>query len=179
MLSSRALTSVSTFVCAAAVGFTVSAAHACDTRLNKSVVGGVHSVQYQPDYTNDVGPNMQLRLAAQWHTDDVLGNRGLDGDVDAFTSRDQINANGFHATDGGTAAIAAGRASAASTSSTSGIATPPAMRSCPTAPTPSSPVIQNSLDRTVVAAGYGKTQRFHGTHDTRARTRNPVQHVIG
>jgi hypothetical protein len=39
-----------------------------------------------------------LRLAAQWHTVDVLDNRNLDGDIgsDGSTPQDRANAAGFH-----------------------------------------------------------------------------------
>ncbi|MDT7758163.1 MAG: hypothetical protein QOH27_4061, partial [Mycobacterium sp.] len=56
-------------------------AHADNKRLNDGVVANVYTVQHQAGCTNDVKINPQLRLAAQWHTDDVLNNRNLDGDI--------------------------------------------------------------------------------------------------
>jgi uncharacterized protein YkwD len=47
---------------------------------------------------NNLKINPQLRLAAQWHTDDVLNNRDLDSDIgsDGSTPQDRANAAGFH-----------------------------------------------------------------------------------
>src|ERR1700752_3554892 len=66
-------------------------------RLNDGVVANVYTVQHQAGCTNDVKINPQLRLAAQWHPDDVLNNRALDGDVgsDGSTAQDRANAAGF------------------------------------------------------------------------------------
>jgi hypothetical protein len=68
-----------------------------NTRLNNSVVANVYTVQHQNGCTNDVHVNPQLRLAAQWHTDDVLNNTSLDGDVgsDGTTVQDRARAAGF------------------------------------------------------------------------------------
>jgi hypothetical protein len=73
------------------------AADADNKRLNNSVVANVYTIQHHAGCTNDVNINPQLRLAAQWHTDDVLNNRGLDGDVgsDGSTVQDRANAAGF------------------------------------------------------------------------------------
>jgi hypothetical protein len=51
--------------------------------------------------------NPQLRLAAQWHTDDVLNIRAVDGDVgsDGTTVQDRANAAGFHGVASETVAI--------------------------------------------------------------------------
>ena len=61
------------------------------------MVANVYTVQHQAGCTNDVHVNPQLRLAAQWHTDDVLDNRGLDGDIgsDGTTAQDRADAAGF------------------------------------------------------------------------------------
>jgi uncharacterized protein YkwD len=42
--------------------------------------------------------NPQLRLAAQWHADDVVNNAALDGDIgsDGSSTQDRANAAGFH-----------------------------------------------------------------------------------
>ena len=74
------------------------AAHADNKRLNDGVVANVYTVQHQAGCTNDVRIDPQLRLAAQWHTDDVLNNRGLDGDLgsDDSTAQDRATAAGFH-----------------------------------------------------------------------------------
>jgi uncharacterized protein YkwD len=83
------------------------AANADNTRLNNAVVANVYTIQHQAGCTNDVKINPQLRLAAQWHTDDVLNNRGLDGDVgsDGTTVQDRANAAGFHGVASETVAI--------------------------------------------------------------------------
>jgi uncharacterized protein YkwD len=82
-------------------------AHADNTRLNNSVAANVYTVQHQAGCTNNVKGNPQLRLAAQWHTDDVLNNRALDGDVgtDGSTVQDRANAAGYHGAVAQTVAI--------------------------------------------------------------------------
>ena len=83
------------------------AAHADNTRLNNGVVSNVYTVQRQAGCTQDLKVNPQLRLAAQWHTNDVLNDRGLDGDIgsDGSTAQDRANAAGFHGTVAETVAI--------------------------------------------------------------------------
>jgi uncharacterized protein YkwD len=56
---------------------------------------------------NDLHNNPQLRLAAQWHANDVLNNRNLDGDIgsDGSTTQDRANAAGFHGAVSQTVAI--------------------------------------------------------------------------
>src|ERR1700735_4883525 len=67
-------------------------------RLNDGVVANTYTMQHQAGCTNDVKISPQLQLAAQWHTNDVLNNRNLDGDVgsDGSTAQDRANAAGFH-----------------------------------------------------------------------------------
>ena len=67
-------------------------------RLNDGVVANVFTMQHQAGCTNDVRPNPQLQLAAQRHTEDVLNNRALDGDIgsDGSTPQDRANAAGYH-----------------------------------------------------------------------------------
>ena len=66
-------------------------------RLNDGVVANVYTMQHQAGCTNDVRPNPQLQLAAQRHTEDVLNNRALDGDIgsDGSTPPDRANAAGY------------------------------------------------------------------------------------
>jgi uncharacterized protein YkwD len=73
-------------------------AHADNKRLNDGVVANVYTVQHQAGCTNDVKKNGQLQLAAQWHANDVLNNRSLDGDIgsDGSTPQDRAAAAGFH-----------------------------------------------------------------------------------
>jgi len=75
-----------------------SPAHADNKRLNDGVVANVYTVQHQAGCTNDVKINPQLQLAAEWHTNDVLNNRSLDGDIgsDGSTPQDRAAAAGFH-----------------------------------------------------------------------------------
>ena len=72
-------------------------ATADNSRLNAGVVVNVYTTQHQHGCRNDVKVNPQLRMAAQWHTDDVLSNHALDGDggSDGSTPQDRANAAGF------------------------------------------------------------------------------------
>jgi len=82
-------------------------AHADNRRLNNSVVANVYTIQHQHGCTNNIQINPQLQLAAQWHTDDVLNNHGLDGDVgsDGSSAQDRANAAGYPGTAAETVAI--------------------------------------------------------------------------
>jgi uncharacterized protein YkwD len=75
----------------------IPAAHADNNRLNNSVVANVYTIQHQAGCRNDVTISPPLRLAAQWHTLDVLNNRALDGDVgsDGSAPQDRAAAAGF------------------------------------------------------------------------------------
>jgi hypothetical protein len=72
-------------------------AGADNKRLNESVVVNVYTVQHQAGCTTDIKINPKLRLAAQWHTDDVLNNRALDGDIgsDGSTVADRARNAGY------------------------------------------------------------------------------------
>jgi len=82
-------------------------AHADNRRLNESVVVNVYTVQYQNQCTTEIEINPQLRLAAEWHTYDVLNNRALNGDIgsDGSTTQDRANRAGFVGTVSETVAI--------------------------------------------------------------------------
>ena len=82
------------FACGAALP---AVAHADNTRLNNSVVANVYTIQHQAGCTNDVAVSPQLRLAAEWHANDVLNNRDLDGDLgsDGSTAQRRAEAAGF------------------------------------------------------------------------------------
>jgi uncharacterized protein YkwD len=86
---------VSLLVFAAAVS--APAAHADNKRLNDGVAQNVYTIQHQAGCTTNLSLNPKLQLAAQWHTDDVLNNRSLDGDLgsDGSTPQDRANASGF------------------------------------------------------------------------------------
>jgi hypothetical protein len=128
-------------------------------RLNDSVVSNVYTIQHQAGCTNDVNISPHLTQAAQWHTHDVLNNRALDGDIgsDGSTAQDRANAAGFQGTVAETVAINPALA-------ISGIelirqwyynpAYLAIMRDC--GHTVMGVWSENSLDRTVVVAVYGK-----------------------
>jgi uncharacterized protein YkwD len=119
----------------------------------------VYTIQHQAGCTNDLKINPQLQLAAQWHTDDVLNNRALDGDIgsDGTTVADRANAAGYRGTVAETVAINPALA-------ISGIeilnqwyydpADMAIMSNC--ASTQIGVWSDNSLDRTVVVAVYGQ-----------------------
>lgn len=82
-----------------AVGAVVAtpAAVADNSRLNDSVVTNVYTIQRQAGCANGVAVDPRLRLAAEWHTRDVLGHRDLDGDLgsDGSTPQTRAAAAGF------------------------------------------------------------------------------------
>jgi uncharacterized protein YkwD len=94
-------------VCAVTGTALSATAKADNTRLNYSVVSNVYSIQNQAGCSNDLVPNRQLVLAAQWHTDDVLNNRALDADIgsDGSTVQDRANAAGYRGRAAETVAI--------------------------------------------------------------------------
>jgi uncharacterized protein YkwD len=92
-------------ILSASAALTASPAHADNdntlipnnSRLNNSVVSNVYTLQHQAGCTNDVKINPQLQLAAQWHAQDLLKNRSLDGEdgSDGSKPQDRANAAGF------------------------------------------------------------------------------------
>lgn len=56
-------------------------AWADNRRLNNSVAANVYTIQKQAGCSDGAMINPQLQLAAQWHAVDVLNNRALDGDI--------------------------------------------------------------------------------------------------
>lgn len=137
---------------------TAAPAVADNRRLNDSVIANVYTVQHQAGCTNDVAKNPQLQLAAEWHANDVLNDRDLDGDAgsDGSTPQDRANAAGYHGAVQQTVAINPALA-------ISGIelinqwyydpADLAIMQNC--ANTQMGVWSVNSLDRTVVVAVYG------------------------
>ena len=79
--------------------------YADNRRLNDGVVANVYTIQKRAGCSGTYGTpnagikiNRRLRLAAaQWHTDDVLNNRALDGDIgsDGSTVADRACAAGY------------------------------------------------------------------------------------
>ena len=67
-------------------------------RLNDGVINNVFTAKKRAGCTNDIKWNPQLQLAAQRHTDDVLNNHNLDGDVgsDGSGPQDRANGAGYH-----------------------------------------------------------------------------------
>lgn len=73
-------------------------AQADNSRLNNGVVANVYTIQHQAGCTTNITKNPALTLAAQWHTDDVMNNRALDGDIgsDGSTVQSRAAAAGFN-----------------------------------------------------------------------------------
>ena len=131
-------------------------------RLNDGVVANVYTMQHQAGCTNDVKINPQLRLAAEWHTRDVLNNRNLDGDIgsDGSTPQDRANAAGFHGPAAETVAINPALAISGIELINQWYYNPAyfaIMSNC--ANTQIGVWSENSPDRTVVVAVYGKPDR--------------------
>lgn len=75
-------------------------AQADNSRLNNDVVVDVHTLQTEVGCKSTIKINPKLRLAAQWHADDVLNNHDLDGDVgsDGSTVADRARNAGYAGT---------------------------------------------------------------------------------
>jgi len=133
-------------------------ARADNSRLNNSVIANVYTIQHQAGCTNDVRRSAQLQLAAQWHADDLMANRNLDGDngSDGSTVAQRAHATGYQGAVAETVAINAAIA-------ISGIeilnqwyynpADLAVMSNCSN--TEMGVWSENSIDRTVVVAVYG------------------------
>jgi hypothetical protein len=139
----------------------IPVAHADNKRLNDGVVSNVYTIQHRAGCTNDVKINPQLRLAAQWHTNDVLNNRNLDGDIgsDGSTPQDRSNAAGYHGKVAETVAINPALAISSLELMRQWYYNPAyfaIMSDC--AKTEIGVWSENSLDRTVVVAVYGQPQ---------------------
>ena len=148
-------------VIAAGLLSSAGVALADNKRLNDSVVANVYTMQHQAGCKNDVRINLQLQLAAEWHTRDVLENRGIDGDIgsDGSTPQSRAEAAGYRGRVAETVAINPAVA-------ISGVELinqwyyDPAyfaiMSDC--ANTEIGVWSENSLDRTVVVAVYGQPE---------------------
>ena len=94
----RSTATAASVMTAVAVGILHAAPAGADNkRLNNSVAANIYTIQHQAGCTGDLRIDPQLRLAAQWHADDVLNNRDLDGDIgsDGSTTQDRARAAGF------------------------------------------------------------------------------------
>jgi hypothetical protein len=130
-------------------------------RLNDGVVANVYTVQHQAGCTNDVKINPQLQLAARRHTDDVLNNRNLDGDIasDGSSAQDRANAAGYKGRVAETVAINPALAISGVELINQWYYNPAyfaIMSNC--ANTQMGVWSENSLDRTVVVAVYGQPE---------------------
>jgi Cysteine-rich secretory protein family len=91
-------------LCAVAVA---PMANADNNRLNNGVAQSVYAIKRQAGCTTDLKNNPALELAAQWHADDVLNNRDLDGDIgsDGSSVQDRARAAGYRGTVAETVAV--------------------------------------------------------------------------
>lgn len=133
-------------------------AAADNRRLNNSVVANVYTIQKQAGCTTNIRINPQLRLAAQWHTEDVLNNRSLDGDIgsDGSSVQSRAAAAGYRGPVAETVAINPALAISGLDLLNRWYYNPDylaIMQNC--ANTEIGVWSENSLDRTVVVAVYG------------------------
>ena len=104
----RAVHAATTAGAAVVLAVAVAApAHADNTRLNNGVIANVYTVQHQAGCSTDIKRNPALTQAAEWHANDVLTNRTLDGDLgsDGSTPQSRAAAAGFAGTVAQTVAI--------------------------------------------------------------------------
>jgi hypothetical protein len=147
------------FAVALAWALTAPTANADNSRFNNSVVANVFTIQHQAGCTNDVRINPQLRLAAQWHTLDVLNNRNLDGDIgsDGSTAQDRANGAGYQGQVAETVAINPALAISGVELMNQWYYNPAYMAIMSNCVNTQIGVwSENSLDRTVVVAVYGQ-----------------------
>ncbi|MGO8771303.1 CAP domain-containing protein [Mycobacterium sp.] len=135
------------------------AAHADNKRLNSAVVSAVYTLQHQAGCTNDVIRNNALTLAAEWHAEDMINNRSINGDIgsDGSTPQDRANAAGFQGKAAETVAINPAIAISSLELVNQWYYNPDDMaiiRDC--ANTSIGVWSDNALDRTVVVAVYGQ-----------------------
>ena len=132
--------------------------HADNDRLNDSVAVNVYTTQQKAGCTTDLRVDPKLRLAAEWHTNDVLNNRALDGDLgsDGSTPQDRARAAGYQGNVAETVAINPALAISGVELINQWYDNPTylaIMRNC--AYTQIGVWSENSMDRTVVVAVYG------------------------
>lgn len=82
-------------------------ANADNNRLNNGVAHSIYAIKRQAGCTTDLKPNPALELAAQWHADDLVNNKALDGDIgsDGSTEHDRARAAGYNGTVAETVAV--------------------------------------------------------------------------
>ena len=96
-ITRRCATVLPVVAMAAGAVLAAPAANADNRRLNESVVANVYTVQKKAGCDTEIKINPKLRLAAQWHTNDVLNNRALNGDIgsDGTTTADRARNAGY------------------------------------------------------------------------------------
>ena len=119
----------------------------------------VYTLQHQAGCTNDVIRNNALTLAAEWHAEDLMNNRNINGDTgsDGSTPQDRANAAGFRGRAAETVAINPAIAISSLELVNQWYYNPDDMaiiRDC--ANTSIGVWSDNSMDRTVVVAVYGQ-----------------------
>jgi uncharacterized protein YkwD len=134
-------------------------AQADNKRLNSAVVSAVYTLQHQAGCTNDVIRNNALTLAAEWHAEDTMNNRNINGDIgsDGSTPQDRATAAGFRGRAAETVAINPAIAISSLELVNQWYYNPDDMaiiRDC--ANTAIGVWSDNSIDRTVVVAVYGQ-----------------------
>ena len=84
-------------LCAGGAIAATPAATAATRRLNDGAVATVSTGHHKAGCITEIKINPKLRLAAQWHTNDVLNNRALDGDIgsDGSTVADRARNAGY------------------------------------------------------------------------------------
>lgn len=145
----------------AVVGMCLAApvAQADNKRLNDGVVANVYTIQRQAGCRDDLRIDPRLRLAAQWHANDVLRNRSISGDLgsDGSTPQQRAEAAGFPGVVAQTVAINPALAITGLEILQQWYHRPDylaIMQDC--ANTAIGVWSENSLDRTVVVAVYGR-----------------------
>lgn len=147
-------------VIAAVAGASLAPAAGADNkRLNSAVVSAVYTLQHQAGCTNDVVRNNALTLAAEWHAEDMINNRNINGDIgsDGSTPQDRANAAGFRGKAAETVAINPAMSISSLELVNQWYDNPDDMaiiRDC--ANTAIGVWSDNSIDRTVVVAVYGQ-----------------------
>ena len=153
---------VAVLSCALAVTGSIAmspSASADNKRLNNGVATNVYTIHRQQKCSEEVAVNPQLQLAAEWHTNDVLNNRALDGDTgsDGSSVQDRTNAAGYQGIVAETVAINPALAISGIEILNQWYSNPAylaIMRDCTY--TQVGVWSANSLDRTVVVAVYGR-----------------------
>lgn len=134
-------------------------AKADNRRLNDGVVANVYTIQREVGCMTDLKINPKLRLAAQWHTNEVLNNRSLSADLgsDGSTPQSRAEAAGYRGRVAETVAINPALAISGIELLDQWYSNPnylAIMRDCRHSEI--GVWSENSLDRTVVVAVYGE-----------------------